>query len=283
MNLMTLKKTLATLATLAVVLGGCRGDDPPGESATDGDTSSTTDATDGNTSTSGATDSTTSTSTGGSTTAPETTDASAGFLSTSGSTTGSGNLPNGSQCESDADCESMHCYATMFGSICSECSSDQDCIDSGSGISCSLDAGSMQAKCTAGGIGTTCESQESCAEGLVCDEVVMAGGFLPSTCGECSESSDCEGKNICSPTFDFNALSGYKACVEPGSVPNNELCPTAADGNDACMSGMCGTVMVMGIIPVGVCGECLSDADCDGGTCTPGEVGQMGIMGAVCG
>ncbi|MEZ4380633.1 MAG: hypothetical protein R3A79_04770 [Nannocystaceae bacterium] len=282
MNLMNMKKTLAALATFAVVLGGCRGDDPPGESATDGDTSSTTAATDSGTSTSGATDDSTSTSTSSSTTAPETTDDSNGFLSSS-STTDSNPLPNGSECTADADCQSMHCYMTMFGSVCSECSTDDDCLEAGTGISCSLDAGSMQAVCTEGGLGTTCESQESCADDLICDQVVQTGGLLPSTCGECGDSNDCDGDLICSPKFDFMALSGYKSCVEPGSVPNDELCPTAADGNDACMSGKCGTVTVMGIIPVGVCGECLSDADCDGGTCVPGEVGQGGIQGAVCG
>ncbi len=271
---------LVALTTLTVALAGCRGDDPPGDSATEG--GSTTDASstgsNSGTSTSGAPETSSS-----STTDPGTTDASAGFLTTQGSSSGGGAQPNGAQCESDADCESMNCYEIpMFGGVCSECKSDSDCIESGDGISCSLDAGSMQAKCTDGGLGTTCESQESCADGLICDEVIPGTfGLVPTACGECGDSDDCDGEMLCSPKVDFVMLSGYKSCVEPGSVPNNELCPNNDEGNDVCMSGKCGAVSIMGFIMLGVCGECVSDDDCMGGTCTPGSF-DGGVMGSVC-
>jgi len=269
------------LTTLAVSLGGCRGDDAPGESATASESSSSTSltSTDSATSTTGISEtSSTSSSTGADT------EASAGFLTTqTSSSSGGGALPNGEQCESDADCVSMNCYEIpMFGGVCSECNSDDDCIDSGAGISCSLDAGSMQAVCTEGGLGTTCESQESCADPLICGEVIPGTfGLVPTSCGECGESSDCKDGQICSPKVDFMMLNGYLTCVEESSVPNNELCPTNDEGNLACESGKCGDVSVMGFINLGVCGECLNDEDCMDGTCTPGAF-EGGIMGSVC-
>ena len=271
---------LLALTTVALTLAGCRGDDPAGGSASASSTSTSSDS-DSATSTSGP-EETSSTSTSGSTGSTGTTAASAGFITTMDSS-GSMPQPNGSQCESDADCESMNCYEIpMAGGVCSECKSDADCLDAGTGISCSLDAISMQAKCTDGGLGTTCESQESCAEGLICDEVIAGTfGLIPTACGECGDSTDCSGGQLCSPKVDFMMLSGYKACVDPGSVPNDELCPTNEDGGLVCKSGKCGEVLVMGIIKLGVCGDCLSDDDCMGGTCTPGSF-DGGIKGSVC-
>ncbi|MCB9702108.1 MAG: hypothetical protein H6711_09450 [Myxococcales bacterium] len=271
---------LSTLAALALALAGCRGDDPGG-SATEGSSSSSTGSgTDSASSTSAAPE-TTGGSTGGSTT-----DASAGFLTTQGDTsTGGGALPNGAQCQDDSECASGNCYTIpMLGGVCSECKSDQDCLDSGAGISCSLDAGSMQAICTQGGLGTTCESMASCADGLFCAEVIEGTfGLVPTACSECGDSGDCSNGQICSPKVDFNMLSGYKTCVDPGSLPNDELCPNNPEGDAACMSGKCGEVDVMGFIKLGVCGECNGDADCMGGTCTPGSFSQGGVMGSTCG
>lgn len=267
---------LTTIA-IAIALGGCRGDDPPGESDSATSTS-TSSGSESASSTSGPAETTTTTGSTGSTT-----EASAGFITTQGSSTGAMPQPNGSQCESDAGCVSMNCYEIpMAGGVCSECKSDADCIDAGTGISCSLDAISMQAKCTDGGLGTTCETQESCAEGLICDEVIAGTfGLIPTACGECGESSDCDSGQLCSPKVDFMMLSGYKACVDPGSVQNDELCPTNDEGDLVCKSGKCGDVLVMGIIKLGVCGDCLSDDDCMDGTCTPGSF-DGGIKGSVC-
>ncbi|MFY0530652.1 hypothetical protein [Nannocystis pusilla] len=75
---------------------------------------------------------------------------------------------------------------------------------------------------------------------------------------------------ICTPELDIQAFSGAKKCVEPGSVENGALCPLGEDDADAaCASGQCGEVSVMGFLTLGVCGECKTDADCMGGTCTP--------------
>ncbi len=270
--------SLLALTSLALAFAGCRGDDPPGESESASSTSTSSDS-ESASSTSGP-DETTS-STGTSTTG--TTAATAGFITTQDSSTGAMPQPNGSQCESDSDCVSMNCYQIpMVGGVCSECNSDADCIDAGTGISCSLDAISMQAKCTDGGLGTTCESQESCAEGLICDEVIPGTfGLVPTACGECSDSSDCDGGQLCSPKVDFMMLSGYKTCVDPGSVPNDELCPNNEEGALVCKSGKCGEVDVMGFIKLGVCGDCLTNDDCMGGTCTPGSF-DGGVKGSVC-
>ncbi len=273
----TKHSALLALTTIAIALGGCRGDDPVGDSASASSTSSS--SSDSVSSTSGPAETTSTTTTG----TGSTTNATAGFITTQDSSSGAMPLPNGSQCESDANCESMNCYTIpMAGGVCSECKSDDDCIEAGTGISCSLDALSMQAKCTEGGLGTTCETQESCAEGLICDEVIAGTfGLIPTACGECGNSTDCDGGQLCSPKVDFMMLSGYKACVDPGSVQNDELCPTNDDGALVCKSGKCGEVLVMGIIKLGVCGDCLSDDDCMGGTCTPGSF-DGGIKGSVC-
>ena len=274
--------TLALVAGLAV--GGCRGDEAPGESDTAA-SSTTSDGTDSASSTSDGETTTTTTTTTSTTTDPGTTDNSGGFLSSSTSaSTGSMPQPNGSQCESDAECMSMHCYMIpMFGGVCSECKVDQDCLDSGAGIACSLDAGSMQAICTDGGIGSTCMSQESCMDGLTCAEVIPGTfGLVPSACSECAEDGECTDGKLCNPTFDIGELKGYKSCVEPGSVPNNELCDAMGSGDMACMSTHCEAVNAFGFVTVGVCGECESDDHCMGGTCTPGMVSMQGVMGSTC-
>lgn len=274
---------LTSIVLAAGLLLGCRGDDSPGESATEASTS--TGGTDSASSTSGSSETTdASTSTSTSTTAG-TTDNSGGFLSSStDGSTGTSPQPNGSQCESDADCESMKCYTIpMFGGVCSECKTDDDCLKAGTGIACSLDALSMQAVCTNGGVGSTCMSQDSCMDGLVCAEVIPGTfGLIPSACSECDKDSDCSDGKLCSPSLDVMMFKGYKSCVEPGSVPNNELCDVMGSGNMACESTHCGSVDIMGFIMLGICGECESDDDCMGGTCTPGSASMSGLMGSVC-
>lgn len=289
-----LVKSAAFVLTTTLVLTACRGDDPLA-TATAGETS-TTDATPDTSSTTDATPTTSaasSTSTTGddetSTGAPTTTNMSAGFITTqtTADTTGP-NMPqpNGGMCASDDDCVSMNCYTSPLfpdGGICSECNEDADCVDAGTGISCSL--GPSGAVCAAGGYGNQCMSQDACQDGLICGPAidVPIPGIVPDTCGECETSADCDMGMICSPELDIASFSGAKKCVEPGSVENGALCPLGEDDADAaCASGQCAEVDVMGFLTLGVCGECKTDADCMNGTCTPGSIGQGGVAGSVC-
>lgn len=268
---------LFALATLP--LAGCRGDDPAG-SATDTDAATSTD---GASSTSGTP--TTSGSTGDATTgvAPTTSgvDTCGGFLGecTGGSSSGGMALgENGAMCDSDDQCKSGNCYSNpLAGGVCSDCNEDQDCVDAMSGISCSF--GMMGwATCEDGSLGDQCMSQAACQDGLFCDALIdiPIPGVLPDFCGECETSADCMGQ-ICTPELNMMTLSGAKKCVDKGSVPNDSLCPVGEpDANDACMSGHCSVATVMQIVMIGLCGECETDADCMGGTCTPAVVDPMG-------
>jgi hypothetical protein len=288
-----LVRSAVVLASI-VTVAACRGEDPIG-SDTEGTSSTTTTGDDG-TSTTMPTTSGTSTApepeTSGSSSSSTTTNDTMGFIttqtSTEESTAGPGPGPNGAECASDDECESMNCYMLPVvvggGGICADCNEDADCVEAGTGISCSLSIASMTAACAPGDPGNQCMSDDACMDGLTCDAVLdMLGGFLPDTCGECGTTADCMDGDLCSPTFDLTMFSGQKKCVAPGSVPNGELCPEdEAEGDAACESTHCGSVTVMQIIQVPVCGECESDADCDMGTCMPGTLDMSGITGSTC-
>lgn len=284
-----IRKLDRSIFALIVAVAACRGEEPVGTGTeTDGSSgggSTTEPPLPTTTGTTEAAD----TSTGG----PSSTgsDDSVGFLTTNtdptSSTGPSGPQPNGAQCTSDDECESMNCYeiAIAMTGVCAECDEDQDCVDAGTGISCSLNPLAMTAECADGSAGNSCMSDAACMEGLFCDAVIEIPipGVLPDTCGECKESADCTDPDICSPSFDLMMFSGQKKCVAPGSVPNDQLCPEGDEGNTACMSGHCTDAMIMGIITIHICGECETDMDCEPGqTCTPAMAGQGGLQGSVC-
>ena len=71
------------------------------------------------------------------------------------------------------------------------------------------------------------------------------------------------------------SFGGRFECVPDAAVPDGGGCNLGDDGqgqpigNQACASGFCGAANVMGLLKVGVCGQCNSDADCPGnGPCT---------------
>lgn len=288
-----LVRTAALAFTTALALAACRGEDPAGTAS---DTSSSSGSETGTTTNDTPTTSAGNTTTGGvdsSTTGEPTTSTDpcangGGFIDcTTGTmmtTTGPAPQPNGGMCSSDADCISMNCYQIpMFGGVCGECNEDQDCVDAGTGVGCSLSmSGGV---CTDGSVGNGCMSDDACMDGLTCGPVIdiPIPGIIPDSCNECDASADCDMGMLCNPQFDIAALSGSKICVAPGSVANGALCDLEADGDMACMSGICAPVDIMGFITVGVCGECETDDDCAMGTaCTPGSLGQGGAMGSVC-
>lgn len=285
----------------ALTLVACRGDDPGGSSDTnpaDTDTSTSSDSdsstiTTPTTTVDPSTTTTASDSTTGTvepTTMAPTTDPcadSGGFIDCNSSSGGGGEpLPNGSECADDADCESMNCFKNMLVdlSVCAECNEDADCVAAGTGTACNLDLATQSIACSDGPNGSTCMSDEACMS-THCESVIEVPipGLIPDTCSECSESADCMMDDICSPNFDFMAFSGQKKCVAPGSVENNQLCPSNDEGDAACMSGHCTMATIMGIVPVNICGECASDGDCDQGqTCMPAEASMNGLTGSTC-
>ena len=110
------------------------------------------------------------------------------------------------------------------------------------------------------------------------------------SCGACESNADCDApKGNCSPDVDVSEFSGVMRCVADGSLADGASCSLVEEGgvplgNAACASGKCGAATLMGVIKVGVCGECLSDADCGGGTCEAGAIDiQSGdLSGATC-
>lgn len=281
------RNLIALFSALTIV--ACRGDDPAG-TATESSTSSSSSESASSTAAPTTTDATSSTSDGtsgtSSTSTDPTTGACGGFIGCNTSTGDVGPQDNGADCTSDADCKSMNCYSNqlLMLSICAECNEDADCVAAGTGTTCNLDLGTQSISCTDGANGATCMSDEACMSGH-CDAVINIPipGLLPDTCGECSSSADCTAPDICSPNFDFQAFSGQKICVAPGSVENNNLCPEGAEGDLACMSGHCTMATIMGIVPVNICGECASDADCAmGQTCMAAEASMNGLNGSTC-
>jgi hypothetical protein len=193
--------------------------------------------------------------------------------------------PNGGQCESNEGCESGFCYVLpMIGGVCGECLMDSDC-EMGT---CALSAELMYAVCTMGELGDMCDSDEGCMGELVCTELIDTGGFFnASFCSTCGPTLECEGDDVCSPVYDAAGFSGHMECAAPGSVPNGGGCPLDDAGmgdGTVCTSGICSVAdAFMGFVQLGVCGECITDAECmEPATCTPASAGMGGLEGSVC-
>jgi hypothetical protein len=179
--------------------------------------------------------------------------------------------PDGSDCTTNEECISGKCfYVAVLGGICGECLTDDDCPDGG----CSLPipdlfpTGPKGAVCNEGELGGGCNTTEACSGDLVCSVLIEVPGILTAAgCSECDSDADCDGGQLCSPTYDIGNLSGARMCVDPGSVQNGEGCDHEGTGDDACNSGHCYAYEFMGLVTVGVCGECKTSADCDEGEC----------------
>jgi hypothetical protein len=182
----------------------------------------------------------------------------------------------GGSCTDNCECISEKCFSVpLIGGSCGECVSDADCPDGGCSIPNPLAMPPQGSVCNMGEAGGGCETDDVCQEGLFCGTLLDVPGVLTlSTCGVCLVDADC-GEQLCSPTIDVANFTGQKLCVDAGSVPNGQACDLMGTGNDACMSGLCATVDIMGIAQVGVCGDCSVDADCDvaaGEVCTPADI-----------
>jgi hypothetical protein len=288
-----MKRSIRTLA-LAMLLPACSSAEEGGTSNTDsegGETSSTgtstaSDTASGSASMTGASASSTSatTTTSGSTTDDESSTG-GGFINPeSGGETGpDGPQPNGAECANNDQCESGFCYMVpMVGGVCSECLTDADCE-----FTCSLDAAAGYAACSDGSTGVMCESTDGCADGLVCAELLDTGGFFPANfCSECETNAECDDGQTCTPTYDFEMIGGYLSCADAMSVPDAQGCPIVDGMGDGtvCQNGHCGIADVFGVLQIGLCGECTTEADCaDGEECMPAMAGMGGLAGPTCG
>ncbi len=177
---------------------------------------------------------------------------------------------------SGCGCESGKCFIVpALGGYCGECVNDADCAMTDGGCTVPNLIAAVGATCNMGEAGAGCETAEACStpEASVCGLVIGVPGIIEvSTCGACATNNDCIAINAttrnCSPTYDLMNFSGQYVCVKDGSVPNDGGCNLAPDamdlpiGNLACTSGFCGEANVMGLVKLGICGECNSDADC---------------------
>lgn len=203
--------------------------------------------------------------------------------SSSSDTTGGG-LPDGSDCSDDAECAAGNCYEIPFiGGFCGECNEDADCPDGGCSPPNPFMSGAPA--CNMGEAGGGCETSAVCMDGLVCGNVFdILGTIQIDTCGECSADGDCMANDICAPAVTVAEFKGVNECIAPGSRPQDAYCLLEGNGDDACMSGICSAVDVMGLAEIGACGECDTDADCNGGTCEPGalDLGTGSLTGSTC-
>ena len=211
------------------------------------------------------------------------------FGSTSGVDPSGGNdtFGNGESCMMDGDCMSGHCYVLgILGGICGECGEDSDCLFGGCTLPNPLARPPEPSRCNVGELGAGCENDVACSDELQCAVVLdVPGVLLAATCSECESDSDCEDGQLCGLGIDITELSGLRGCVTTRSVPNNSTCDLQTSGDLACASGICAATEVQGVFEVGVCGECETNADCNGGlgVCTPGQ-GDLttGVTGSVC-
>ncbi len=281
------------LAALALApMTGCSGDDGGSvtDSATTGD--ETTAGPGGSTTSAGGTSSGSQGGTTTSTTDPGTTTDDP----TTGVTTGNPaceevdmRKPPGEECQLDCECaliteydpgggtvefddtQDGKCFVVpLIGGLCGECVTPDDC---GPNEGCTIPnpLASTPSFCNDGSLGAGCDADgpNTCQDPLVCGTVLDAAGILTvSTCGDCAESADCTDAETpnCAPTIDVANFTGTLTCVGDGSLEQNNAC-VPGEGK-ACASGVCSVAVVMGVIQVGICGECDADNPCDDGfTC----------------
>ena len=285
---LTLMTAMALCATGTV--GGCEtkdssgsGEDSEGAGSETGDAPGSDGDPSGGAGSDGASGTSTSGGGGSESSGDDSTSDSTGASFVGGTTSGGSEPgPNGTECISGADCDSTKCFSVGgFGAFCSECETDADCMMGGAGT-CGFDAGLGYAVCQDGAPGDMCGSDEGCMGDLICGAPFGEGlGF--NFCSECNTTDDCDSPQLCANIYS-EGLGAYLGCVDPGSVEDGQGCPLdGTEGvDDACVSGKCGVVNLFGMLPVGLCGECNSDADCNGGTCTPGEFGMAGRVPSSC-
>jgi hypothetical protein len=208
-------------------------------------------------------------------TTTSTTDMTASATDTDGSCQDPPGQPNDGVCSdpSGCGCASGKCFVIpILGGWCGECLGDGDCSPGGCTIPDPIS--SVGSHCNKGEPGAGCESDAVCSDpqhprcGAVLD---VENIFTVATCGACVSNVDCPpAAHNCTPVYDIPTFSGVFECLPDDAVPSGGGCNLADNGqgqpigDEVCASGRCGTANVMGLLKVGVCGECNSDADCPG-------------------
>ena len=194
---------------------------------------------------------------------------------------------------SGCGCASGDCFLIpILGGWCGECLVDADCPDGG--CTTPNPVASVGAVCNLGKPGDGCQTDAVCHDPAFakCSPVLKVDGILTvATCGACKTNADCaQGVKNCTPVYDLENFAGMFECVPDGSVPNDEGCnlQPAGDqpiGNKACQSGFCGEASIMGLVKLGVCGQCNVDAHCGPGkTCTEAlvDLNTNQLFGSTC-
>ncbi|MBC8072870.1 MAG: hypothetical protein IAG13_31400 [Deltaproteobacteria bacterium] len=220
-------------------------------------------------------------------TATATDPGSATFTTTASTTdpTG-GELPDGETCEEDQQCASGHCFVVgIFGGVCGECVTDSDCAGGGCTPPNPLASPPTPSTCNDGGYGGGCMSDEACADGLRCATVLEVPGVITaSTCSECASDAECDAGQLCAPDIAVLGLTGVYRCVEAGTLANGQSCDFATSGDESCASGHCAVADVMGLLSLGVCSACETDAQCMAPQeCEPPQVDlEIGLIAGGC-
>ncbi|MDC0716881.1 hypothetical protein [Nannocystis bainbridge] len=306
MTCTNLRFLFASALALSLTTTACGDDRGDSASATDATTApTTTDATMGDSTTTNTPTTTNPEPTGteSGTETAATTDEPTTSTTTTATTVTTGSLcqdmedqPVNSPCtdSSGCGCDTEKCFVVpALGGFCGECLADADCAPGGCSVPNPI-AG-VGATCNDGAAGEGCMSDEVCveAENGICGTLLEVPGIITvATCGQCKVNADCTDAGLanCSPTYDVPNFKGKLDCVADGSVPANLGCSLEDDGgnpagNKACESGFCGEASVMGLLKLGVCGECNADSDCPmGQQCSDPAVDlDMGaLVGSVC-
>lgn len=198
-------------------------------------------------------------------------------------------------------CKSGKCFLVpLLGGFCGECLVDTDCTEGGCTVPNPI--AMVGATCNMGEPGAGCMSDDVCSDPVneQCGVLLNVPGVITvGTCGECDGAADMPNADCpdpalanCTPTYDVEKFSGKYMCVADNSVPQDGGCNLADDGmgapvgNKACVSGFCGKATVMGVLSLGVCGECNSNSDCpQGQTCSDPvvDLDAAVLVGSVCG
>lgn len=139
-------------------------------------------------------------------------------------------LPFGYKCNQDTSCASGICDVgaqTFAVKTCDECRTNDDCTG---GFVC----GAVRPE-QSPWPSHACVPPQTAQEGDICwsDEQCAHGHCQNGACGECASDAECGGDRVCGslPT----PGSRHRACVVPGSLPNDAGCMAAED----CASGSC--------------------------------------------
>ena len=205
--------------------------------------------------------------------------------------------PINSECTdpSGCGCDTGKCFVVpALGGFCGECLVDADCKEGGCSVPNPI-AG-VGATCNMGGPGDGCMDDAVCTDpaNATCGVLLDVPGIITvATCGQCQVNADCTDPALpnCTPTYDVANFKGKLDCIADSSLENNSGCSLEDDGgnpagNKACKSGFCGEASVMGLLKLGICGECNSDMDCPmGQTCSDPmvDLNSGTLIGSVCG